>query len=86
MKQYRDKKLLKAIASVAATLRKEKKKGLTQEEVMNDLKINYSITIHIGRIETAVTNLSVSQLRLLCNYYNISLTDFFKKVEDRLSE
>lgn len=86
MKQYRDKKLLEAIASVAATLRKEKKKGLTQEEVMNDLKINYNITVHIGRIETAVTNLSVSQLRLLCNYYNISLTDFFEKVEDKLSE
>lgn len=80
MKQYRDKKLLEAIAYVAKELRTDKR--FTQESVMNDFKLNWNITIHIGRIETATTNISVSQLKLLCEYYNISLTDFMKKVEE----
>ncbi|MCH5690855.1 hypothetical protein LWM68_45465 [Niabella sp. W65] len=48
---------------------------------MTEIKIKTNISIHIGRIETAVTNISISSLSLLCDYYNISLSEFMKKVE-----
>lgn len=73
MAQLRDKILLQKIAIVIKELRD--KKGLTQEAVYND------INIHIGRIETAKANLSVSTLSKICEYFNVSLSDFFKKIE-----
>ena len=47
------------------------KRGLSQEDVINDTGIN------IGRIESGLNNLSITQLKLLCDYYEISLSDFF---------
>jgi len=73
MPQIRDTKLLQKIAIVIKQLRE--KDGLTQEDVYNDTNI------HIGRIETAKANLSVSTLSALCKYFKISLSDFHKKVE-----
>jgi DNA-binding XRE family transcriptional regulator len=74
MSQLRDIKLLKKMAIVIKELREEA--GLTQEEVYNE------INIHIGRIETAKANLSVSTLSALCKYFRIKLSDFHKKVEE----
>jgi transcriptional regulator with XRE-family HTH domain len=51
-------------------------KDVTQEEVYND------INIHIGRIETAKANLSVSTLSALCKYFKIKLSEFHRMVED----
>ncbi|HIW20174.1 MAG TPA: helix-turn-helix domain-containing protein, partial [Candidatus Alistipes pullicola] len=45
---------------------------LTQEEVYIDTQI------HIARIETARVNISVSTLKALCDYFDITLSDFFK--------
>lgn len=73
MAQLRDEKLLKRIALAAKELREEK--GLTQETVYNDTNI------HVGRIESAVSNLSISTLSALCKYYKIKLSDFMKQVE-----
>jgi len=73
MGQIRDTKLLQRIALVAKQLREEK--GLTQEEVYNDTNI------HIGRIETAKANLSVSTLSALCKYYKLKPSEFHKMVE-----
>ncbi|HRN55056.1 MAG TPA: helix-turn-helix transcriptional regulator [Agriterribacter sp.] len=73
MAQLRDKILLKKIAIVIKELRENE--GLTQEAVYNDTNI------HIGRIETAKANLSVSTLSAICTYFKISLSDFLKKVE-----
>ena len=73
MGQIRDTKLLKKIAIVLKQLREEK--GLTQEDVYND------INIHIGRIETANGNLSVSTLSALCSYFDLELSAFFERVE-----
>ncbi|HRO45539.1 helix-turn-helix transcriptional regulator [Agriterribacter sp.] len=73
MAQLRDKILLRKIAIVIKELRENE--GLTQEAVYND------IYIHIGRIETAKTNLSISTLSTICKHFKISLSDFFKKVE-----
>ena len=74
MAQIRNTKLLKKIALVVKELRE--KKGLTQEDVYNDTNI------HVGRIETSKSNLSVSTLAALCDYFEISLSDFHKKVEN----
>ncbi|MBX2925440.1 MAG: helix-turn-helix transcriptional regulator [Chitinophagaceae bacterium] len=84
MSQYRNDELLTGIAIVAKQLRE--KLGLSQEEVVNDIKIKTDISIHIGRIETAVGNISVSNLSLLCEYYNIPLSKFMAKVEDAIKK
>lgn len=67
--------MLRSIAEVIKDLRH--KKGVSQQDVFND------INIHVGRIETAEANLSVSTLSDLCNYFNIKLSDFHKRVEEQ---
>src|ERR1700722_3992313 len=74
MAQIRDAKLLQKIALVIKELREAK--NLTQEDVYNDTNI------HVGRIETAKANLSVSTLSALCKYFKIRMSDFHKRVED----
>jgi len=74
MPQIRDTKLLQKIAIVLKQLREREE--LSQEDVYND------INIHVGRIETAKANLSVSTLSALCKYFKISLSEFHKKVEN----
>lgn len=74
MGQLRDTKLLQKIALVIKELREAR--NLTQEEVYNDTNI------HVGRIETAKANLSVSTLSALCKYFKIRMSDFHKRVED----
>ena len=73
MNQIRDTKLLQKIALVIKRLREEK--GVNQEDVYNDTNI------HVGRIETAGANLTVSTLSALCKYFKISMSDFHKRVE-----
>lgn len=74
MPQIRDTKLLQRIALVIKELRE--KKEMSQEEVYNETNI------HVGRIETAKANLSVSTLSALCKFFKISLSEFHKKVEN----
>ena len=72
MKQpWRDTMLLEAIASRLKALRVAK--GVSQETVYEDTGI------HIGKIETARYNITVSTLSKLCNYYGITLKEFFDK-------
>ena len=73
MTQLRNKLLLQKVAVVLKQLRDNT--GLIQDDVYDQTKI------HIARIETAGVNLSISTLASLCEYYNISLVDFFKRVE-----
>ena len=84
MSQYRNDELLTGIAIVAKRLRE--KLELSQEEVVNDIKIKTDISIHIGRIETAVGNISISNLSLLCEYYDIPLSKFIAKVEEAIKK
>ena len=72
MAQLRDQELLQRIALKLKQLRE--KKGLSQEEVYNETDI------HIARIETAKVNVSVSTLSKLCDYFDVSLSEFFKKI------
>lgn len=74
MGQIRDIRLLQKIALALKELREEN--NLTQVEVYNDTGI------HVGRIETAKANLSVSTLSSLCKYFKIKLSDFHKRVEN----
>lgn len=69
MGQYRDEVLNKRIALKIRELRNERK--ITQEQFYNDTDI------HIGRIETGKMNITVSSLKRICDYFDISLSDFF---------
>jgi transcriptional regulator with XRE-family HTH domain len=69
--QLKNKKLLQCIATQVKELRS--KKNLTQEDVYNDTNI------HLARIETGKVNISVSTLKYLCDYFEISLSDFFEE-------
>ena len=73
MGQVRDIKLLKKIAILLKELRDAN--DLTQDQVYDDTKI------HVGRIETAKANISVSKLSELCKYFNISLSEFHRRIE-----
>ncbi len=61
--------LLQAIAAKLRELRKEH--GLSQVAAYIDTDI------HIGRVERGRTNISVTTLSDLCDYYDITLKDFF---------
>lgn len=80
MTHFRNILLLNAIA---LTLKQLRKKADKRQEEVNDevsLLINQQ-SFHIGRIETAQLNCSVSIIYELCKYYKISSEDFFKEVE-----
>ena len=71
MQPWRDTTLLEAIAGKLKELRVAK--GVSQETVYEDTGI------HIGKIETARYNITFSTLSKLCNYYGITLKEFFDK-------
>jgi transcriptional regulator with XRE-family HTH domain len=71
--RIRDQILLKKIAKGIKALREEA--GVTQEVFI------YDTNIHIGRIELAQINVTVSTLNAICRYFDVSLAEFFKRVE-----
>lgn len=74
MKQpWRDTILLKAIARRLKELRAAK--GVSQETVYEDTGL------HIGRIETERHNITVSTLSRLCDYYGITLSEFYEGIK-----
>ncbi len=71
-KQLQNKVLQEKIVTTIKTLRKEKK--ITFE-------IYYFVTgIHLTRIEQGKQNITVATLATICNYFEISLRDFFEQV------
>jgi len=72
VRQIRNQILLEKIGDRLRALRE--KANLTQEEVFNDTGI------HIGRIETATSNVTVSTLDAICKYYKTDLDQFFKNL------
>lgn len=72
MAQIKNKILLKKIAHKIKALRE--KNNITQEDFYNDTNI------HIGRIETAQANISVSTLDAICKYFKISMAEFFEEI------
>lgn len=73
MTRYVNKILLKKIAIRLKELRKSH--SITQSELYEDTGVN------IGRIERGINDLSVSSLSKLCEYFEISIEDFFKKIK-----
>lgn len=72
MPQIRNQILLEKIGKRVKLLRE--KANLTQEAVFIDTGI------HIGRIETATTNVTVSTLEAICKYFKIELDQFFRNL------
>ncbi len=72
MSQIRNEALLEKIGKKVKLLRENAQ--LTQEEFYNDTGI------HIGRIETATSNITVSTLDAICKYFDIALDQFFKSL------
>lgn len=72
--QRRNTELLLKIAKGIKELREEK--NISQDTFYIDTDI------HIARIETGQTNITISTLKDICDYFSISLSDFFNKIED----
>jgi transcriptional regulator with XRE-family HTH domain len=71
MKSHNKEQLLLKLASRVKELRLEK--NLTQEDAYNDTGI------HFGRIERGKRDVSFSSLKNICDYFKISLEEFFSK-------
>jgi transcriptional regulator with XRE-family HTH domain len=72
-KQRCNKDLLKKVAMRIKHLREERK--VSQEIFFIDTDI------HIARIETCKTNITISTLNDICDYFSISLSDFFSSLD-----
>jgi len=70
--QVKNELLVKDVVVLLKKIRVDRK--LTLEDVYNDTGI------HIARIESAKTNITLSTLQSLLNYYNIKMTDFFNQL------
>lgn len=65
--------LLRSIGDRLKQLRSER--GLTQEVVTDQTKVN------IGLYELGKTNITIVLLVVLCNFYGITLEEFFRGIE-----
>jgi len=65
--------LLSKIAKKIKQLREEK--NVSQEMFYIDTDI------HIARIETGKQNVTISTLQAICEYFEISLSDFLKEMD-----
>ncbi len=69
MAHYRDEYLINEVIQRLKNLRESR--FLSQEQVFNDTGI------HVGRIESRKLNITISTLKCLCDYYEVTLGDFF---------
>lgn len=65
--------LLHSIATRLKQLRTEQ--GLTQEVVTDRTEVN------VGLYEVGTTNITIVLLTVLCNFYGITLEEFFRGIE-----
>lgn len=72
-KRRRNEELVKAVGKRLRELRLAK--GLSQDVVYIDTDI------HIARVEMGKYNVTISTLSDLCDYYGISLKEFFSNIE-----
>ncbi len=68
----RDDRVLRQIADRIREIRKELK--ITQTTVIEDTGVN------IGNIEAVPKNLSITSIVILCDYFEVSLEDFFRGI------
>jgi transcriptional regulator with XRE-family HTH domain len=55
----------------------KKIKQLREEKHISQEMFYFDTEIHIARIETGKINITVSTLKDICDYFNISIVDFF---------
>jgi transcriptional regulator with XRE-family HTH domain len=67
-----NKKYLIKVAERIKQLRLDR--NLTQEDFYNDTGI------HIGRVETAKSNLTIATLLEICEYFEITIQEFFESI------
>ncbi len=72
MAQRRDDNLVRQVADRVRELRKAR--GMGQEAVYEDTGV------HIKKIEAKGSNLTITSVAILCEYFDISLEEFFKGV------
>jgi DNA-binding XRE family transcriptional regulator len=70
VRHVRNQKLLNWIGNRIKEIREDA--GITQEQFYHDTGI------HLGRIEAAQTNLTISSLQAICQYFKVSLERFFE--------
>ena len=73
MQNIKNDLLIKEIARQIKELRLSR--NLSQEDVYLDTDI------HCGRLEQGKNNINVSTLKVLCDYFQISLSEFFNRIE-----
>lgn len=73
--QRRNTELLMKVAQRIKQLREKKK--VSQDSFYIDTDI------HIARIETGKTNITIGTLDDICKYFSITLTDFFSNLEEQ---
>ena len=54
-------------------------KDLRAQKKISQLEVYHDTDINIARIESRKSNITVSTLAKLCEYYQISLGEFFEK-------
>ena len=74
MTQIRDPQLLRQVA-------KQIKKLRAENQVTQDM-LFHKTNIPIGRVESGKINISISTLNSICNYFDISLSEFFFELEE----
>ncbi len=73
-KQYIDERVIHKVITAIKSIRKAKK--ITLEVIYFDTGI------HVARLEQGKTNITISTLAKLCDYFEITMSDFFKYTED----
>ncbi len=73
MTQERNEELFRRIAGRIRELRKAR--GLTQDAVYEDTGVQ------VKRIEVRNYNLTINTIRILCDYFGVTLEEFFRDIE-----
>ena len=72
--QIKDQLLINSVVAGLRLLRTEQK--ITQEDFYNDTGI------HISRIETGRVNISISTLKAILDYYKVTMSSFFDRINN----
>ena len=71
MAQRNNHQLQQQLAQKLKGLRKQK--GVSQQQVYNDTDV------HIGRLETGKMNATINTIAILCEYFGLTLAEFFRE-------
>ena len=68
-------------------MKRQRRNEILVKQVVDRLKtqenVRFDTDLNIGRIESGRHSISLTTLADLCDYYNVPLEDFFKKIVTR---